>query len=370
MQGSDCRVKLRYSAFSGAGEDDADQPRRGRHRRLVNAIAVVGRQIGKAVAGLRKTNEDLATARWFETFRLTGTLLNLPGLSPASWPPSGHAMTQTGPSGRSWPASRRTGWSPAPWKPGGKPGWLTWPAPTPRWPPGAPPSPGCRPRTSSQPPSRTCPPMGPAPPPATRTASGCCAPCSPTSPSPPAPRTPPRSRSGALEIPGQPAGPGHPAQERDPAALHRPGRRRASQPHRARPGQHRPRRRAERCRAPHRHRAAIRRHHSREPAELPPHPLRGLLEDGELTPRQVAGRVGVSTGTVHYWIRSGDLAARRGPAGRWCIPFPPDVEQACRDRAASSAHQHRDTGQDRLALSTSAGSPRLCRALRWILGSS
>jgi excisionase family DNA binding protein len=48
-------------------------------------------------------------------------------------------------------------------------------------------------------------------------------------------------------------------------------------------------------------------------------------------------------GTVHYWIRSGDLAARRGPAGRWCIPFPPDVEQACRDRAASSAHQHRDT---------------------------
>jgi hypothetical protein len=46
---------------------------------------------------------------------------------------------------------------------------------------------------------------------------------------------------------------------------------------------------------------------------------------------------------VHYWIRSGNLAARRGPAGRWCIPFPPDVEQACRDRAAGSAHQHHDT---------------------------
>jgi excisionase family DNA binding protein len=72
-------------------------------------------------------------------------------------------------------------------------------------------------------------------------------------------------------------------------------------------------------------------------------PYPGLLEHGELTPRQVAGQVGVSAGTVHYWISSGYLAARRGPAGRWCIPFPPDVEQACRERAASSAHQHRDT---------------------------
>jgi DNA invertase Pin-like site-specific DNA recombinase len=72
-------------------------------------------------------------------------------------------------------------------------------------------------------------------------------------------------------------------------------------------------------------------------------PYPGLLEDGELTPRQVAERAGVSAGTVHYWIRSGDLAARRGPAGRWCIPFPPEVEHACRDRAAGSAHQHRDT---------------------------
>jgi DNA invertase Pin-like site-specific DNA recombinase len=72
-------------------------------------------------------------------------------------------------------------------------------------------------------------------------------------------------------------------------------------------------------------------------------PYPGLLEDGEVTPRQVAGLTGVSTGTVHYWINSGYLTARRGPAGRWCIPFPAETEQACRDRAASSAHQHRDT---------------------------
>jgi DNA invertase Pin-like site-specific DNA recombinase len=72
-------------------------------------------------------------------------------------------------------------------------------------------------------------------------------------------------------------------------------------------------------------------------------PYPGLLEDGELTPRQVAGRIGVSTGTIHYWINAGSLPARRGPAGRWAIPFPPETEAACLERASGSAHQHRDT---------------------------
>jgi uncharacterized protein YidB (DUF937 family) len=51
---------------------------------LVNAIAVVGRQVSKAAAGLRTEDEDLATARWFESFRLTATPPDLPGLSPAA----------------------------------------------------------------------------------------------------------------------------------------------------------------------------------------------------------------------------------------------------------------------------------------------
>jgi hypothetical protein len=71
-------------------------------------------------------------------------------------------------------------------------------------------------------------------------------------------------------------------------------------------------------------------------------PYPGLLTEGELTPHQVADRIGVSTGTIHYWINTGVLSARRGPANRWCIPFPPETEAACRDRAAGSAHQHRD----------------------------
>jgi DNA invertase Pin-like site-specific DNA recombinase len=74
-------------------------------------------------------------------------------------------------------------------------------------------------------------------------------------------------------------------------------------------------------------------------------PYPGLLEDGELTPRQVAELIGVSTGSVHYWINAGYLAARRGPAGRWCIPFDPEVERACHARAAGSPHQHHDIDQ-------------------------
>ena len=48
---------------------------------LVNAIAVVGRQVSKAASGLRKRDEALETARWFETFRLIGNVPELPGLS-------------------------------------------------------------------------------------------------------------------------------------------------------------------------------------------------------------------------------------------------------------------------------------------------
>jgi DNA invertase Pin-like site-specific DNA recombinase len=59
---------------------------------------------------------------------------------------------------------------------------------------------------------------------------------------------------------------------------------------------------------------------------------------GELSVRDVARRLDVSDGVVYYWITRGQLDARRGPANRLCIPFPPEVEQACRDRVANSVH--------------------------------
>jgi len=76
----------------------------------------------------------------------------------------------------------------------------------------------------------------------------------------------------------------------------------------------------------------------------------GLLVDGELTPRAVADRLGVTTSTVHAWLATGELAGRRNPTGRWAISFPPPVETACRARIAASAHIHHDTdGHDRRA---------------------
>lgn len=68
-----------------------------------------------------------------------------------------------------------------------------------------------------------------------------------------------------------------------------------------------------------------------------------LLADGELTPRAVAERLGVAAAVVHGWLAAGTLAARRSPTGRWCVPFPPEVETACRERVAASPHLHSDT---------------------------
>jgi excisionase family DNA binding protein len=62
------------------------------------------------------------------------------------------------------------------------------------------------------------------------------------------------------------------------------------------------------------------------------------LEPGELTVRQIAHRLGVSDGAVYYWIRHGQLTARRGPGNRLCIPFDPQAERACRERIANSVH--------------------------------
>jgi len=64
--------------------------------------------------------------------------------------------------------------------------------------------------------------------------------------------------------------------------------------------------------------------------------------DGELTIPQAAAGIGVSVQTIKYWIGRGYLTARQGPSRQWAIPFPPDVEAACRERAARSTHQHKD----------------------------
>lgn len=67
-----------------------------------------------------------------------------------------------------------------------------------------------------------------------------------------------------------------------------------------------------------------------------------LLEPGELTVRDVAGRLGVTQGTVTNWINRGKLAARRGLYNRWCVPFGPEVEARWQAHVAASPHVHTD----------------------------
>ncbi|HVR95315.1 MAG TPA: recombinase family protein [Thermoanaerobaculia bacterium] len=63
---------------------------------------------------------------------------------------------------------------------------------------------------------------------------------------------------------------------------------------------------------------------------------RSLLAPGELTVAQVATRLAVVDDVVYYWISCGQLDARRGAGGRLCVPFSPDVEEACRKRVLCS----------------------------------
>ena len=60
--------------------------------------------------------------------------------------------------------------------------------------------------------------------------------------------------------------------------------------------------------------------------------------DGQISVADTAKRLGVSTGTVYDWIKTGKLAARRGSGNRLCIPWAEHIEVECRCRVAESAH--------------------------------
>src|SRR6266545_2112675 len=56
------------------------------------------------------------------------------------------------------------------------------------------------------------------------------------------------------------------------------------------------------------------------------------------TGAEAARRLGCSTGVVYYWLKTGQLDARRGPGNRLCIAWNPDIEDGCRRRIAQSGH--------------------------------
>ena len=67
-------------------------------------------------------------------------------------------------------------------------------------------------------------------------------------------------------------------------------------------------------------------------------PFPKLCRDGELSVAELAQKLKVSGCTIYNWIDNGWLAARKGPGRRVFIPFDSEVERACMDRVAMSAH--------------------------------
>jgi hypothetical protein len=67
-----------------------------------------------------------------------------------------------------------------------------------------------------------------------------------------------------------------------------------------------------------------------------------LLDTGELTAGDVASRLGVSTSTITTWITRGLLPARKGLYNRWCIPFPPQLENTWQAYLAACPQVHTD----------------------------
>lgn len=59
---------------------------------------------------------------------------------------------------------------------------------------------------------------------------------------------------------------------------------------------------------------------------------------GQISVTDTANRLGVSTGTVYDWIKTGKLAARRGSGNRLCIPWTQHIEAECRCRITESGH--------------------------------
>jgi DNA invertase Pin-like site-specific DNA recombinase len=68
-----------------------------------------------------------------------------------------------------------------------------------------------------------------------------------------------------------------------------------------------------------------------------------MARDGEVTVSQLAERLDISPNVIYAWIKTGKLAARRGPANRLYIEVPPDVEQQCRRLVINSVHLPAET---------------------------
>lgn len=65
------------------------------------------------------------------------------------------------------------------------------------------------------------------------------------------------------------------------------------------------------------------------------------VREGEVSIAQAATKLGVSAHAVGNWIRKGWLPARRGAAGRWCIPWDEATQDLYRQQVANSTRVKR-----------------------------
>lgn len=67
-----------------------------------------------------------------------------------------------------------------------------------------------------------------------------------------------------------------------------------------------------------------------------PAPRTAAVREGEVSIAQAAAQLGVAPKAVGNWIRKGQLPARRGAAGRWCIPWDETTQELYRQQVANS----------------------------------
>jgi hypothetical protein len=60
------------------------------------------------------------------------------------------------------------------------------------------------------------------------------------------------------------------------------------------------------------------------------------VQDGEVSVKQAAAELGIPADAVYHWLRLGQVPARRGPSGRWCIPWDAATREIYRQKVAGS----------------------------------
>jgi DNA invertase Pin-like site-specific DNA recombinase len=60
------------------------------------------------------------------------------------------------------------------------------------------------------------------------------------------------------------------------------------------------------------------------------------VQEGEVSVKQAAAELGIPADAIYNWLTHGQVPARRGPSGRWCISWDPDTQALYRRKVAAS----------------------------------